>query len=116
MLRNRYRGVLSAAMMMAVAWVLAGSAFAATEKPSITSFTPTSGKTGATVTITGKDLIGTTAIEIGGVTATFKIGSTTRITAIVPKDGKTGKIHVTTTPPPGVTANTATSAKSFTVT
>jgi len=56
---------------------------------------------GGDVTITGKDLIGTTAIEIGGVTATFKIGSTTRITAIVPKDGKTGKIHVTTTPHPG---------------
>ena len=114
-MRSKYRGVLGAAVLMAMVLTLAGSALAVPVKPSITSITPTSGKVGAKVTITGKNLTGTEAVQIGGITAAFKVGSATKITATVPKKGKTGKITLTTLIPPGPTYY-ATTAKSFTVT
>ena len=114
-MRRRYTGVLGAAMLMALALTLGSSALAAPVKPSITSFTPTSGKVGAKVIITGKNLTGTEAVQIGGMTAAFKVGSATKITATVPKKGKTGKVTLTTLIPPGP-AYYATSAKSFTIT
>ena len=114
-MRSRSRGVLGAVVLMAMVLALAGSALAVAVKPSITSFTPTSGKVGTKLTITGKNLTGTEAVEIGGQPAAFKAGSATRITAIVPKKGKTGKIMLTTLIPPGP-AYYATSAKSFTLT
>ena len=112
---RRYRGVLGVAMLMAMVFALAGSALAALPKPSITSFTPISGKVGAKVTITGKNLGGTEAAHIGGITAAFKVVSATKITVTVPKKGKTGKITLTTLVPPGP-AYYATSAKTFTIT
>ena len=114
-MRSKYRGVLGAALLMAMVLALAGSALAVGVKPSITSFTPTSGKGGTKVTITGKNLTGTEAVQIGGITAAFKVRTATKITATVPKKGKTGKITLTTLIPPGP-AYHATSAKSFTLT
>jgi|SRR5580692_1963740 hypothetical protein len=108
-MRVALKGVLSIALSMAVVAVIAGSALAAAAKPSIASFTPTSGKAGVKVTITGKTLTGVTAVKFDGVTATFAAGSATKITATVPAKGKTGTITVTTK------GGTATSAKSFTV-
>ncbi len=80
--------------------------------PTISSFSPTSGPVGTSVTINGANLTGATAVTFGGVSApTFSVNGTgTRITAIVPSGAVTGKITVTT---PG---GTATSATNFTVT
>lgn len=76
----------------------------------ITSFTPTSGPVGTSVTITGTNLTGVTAVKFNGVSATFTTSTATSVTATVPAGATTGKITVTT---PG---GTATSATDFTVT
>jgi large repetitive protein len=77
--------------------------------PTISSFSPTSGRTGTSVTITGTAFTGATAVRFGGVRASFVINSATQITATVPVGAVTGKISVTT---PG---GTGTSSKNFTV-
>ena len=77
--------------------------------PTITSFSPTSGRTGTAVTITGTNFTGATAVRFGGVRASFVVNSSTQITATVPVGAVTGKISVTT---PG---GTGTSAAKFTV-
>ena len=56
-------------------------------QPTITSFAPTTAKSGETVTITGTNLSGTSAVKLGGVAArSFTIVSATEIRAIVGKD------------------------------
>jgi hypothetical protein len=82
----------------------------ATSAPTITSFSPTSGPVGATVTINGTNFTGATSVKFNGVTATFIVNSATKITATVPTGATTGRITVTT---PG---GTATSTADFTVT
>ncbi|MBF9144120.1 IPT/TIG domain-containing protein [Hymenobacter properus] len=93
--------------------VFRGVAFApvaATAAPTITSFTPTSGATGATVTITGTNLTGATAVTLNGVAITgFTVVNGTTITFTVPTGATSGTIAVTT---PG---GTATSTGTFTV-
>lgn len=72
------------------------SGFVFTSKPTITSFTPANAKTGATVTITGTNLSGATAVSFGGVAAsTFTKTSATNIIATV-ATGASGSISVTT--------------------
>ena len=79
--------------------------------PTITSFTPTSGKVGASVVITGTGLTQTTKVTFGGVAATtFTVNSDTQVTATVPTGAITGKIVITTT------GGTVTSSGTFTVT
>ena len=69
--------------------------------PTVTSFSPSSGGNGTTVTITGTSLTGATAVAFGGIpAATFTINSDAQITAGV-GSGATGNITVTT---PGGTA------------
>jgi hypothetical protein len=77
--------------------------------PTISSFSPTSGRTGTAVTIMGTAFTGATAVRFGGVRASFVVNSATQITATVPVGAVTGKISVTT---PG---GTGTSATKFTV-
>ena len=72
--------------------------------PTISSFTPTSGTNGTSVTIAGTNFTGVSAVTFGGVPATsFVVNSVTNITAIV-GIGATGNVSVTT---PGGTVTAA---------
>jgi uncharacterized repeat protein (TIGR03803 family) len=64
--------------------------------PQITSFTPSSGIVGSSVTVNGISLTQATKVTIGGKTASFTVNSDTKVTATVPAGAKTGKIAVTT--------------------
>jgi kumamolisin len=94
------------------AWNLARDAAGGTvsNPPTISSFSPTSGPVGTSVTITGTNFTGATAVKFNGTSASYTVGSATSITATVPTGATTGAISVTTS------AGTATSASSFTVT
>ncbi len=84
----------------------------ATLLPTITSFTPTSGPVGATVTITGTNFSTTPTnniVAFNGTAAVVTASTTTSITTSVPTGATTGTIAVT------VAGNTATSATDFTV-
>ncbi|HSZ15421.1 MAG TPA: IPT/TIG domain-containing protein [Solirubrobacteraceae bacterium] len=64
--------------------------------PAIASFTPSSGITGSSVTITGTAFTGATAVHIDGLAATFTLKSATQIEATVPDGALTGTVTVTT--------------------
>ena len=79
--------------------------------PTISGFSPSFGLVGTSVTLTGSDLTGATAVSFHGTAATnFTVDSATQITAIVPAGATSGTIAVTT--PDG----SATSSGTFTVT
>ena len=79
--------------------------------PVISGFTPGTGTTGTTVTITGVNFTGATAVSFNGTSApSFTVDSSTRITTLVPSGATTGTISVTTL------GGTATSSSNFTVT
>ncbi len=79
--------------------------------PTITSFNPASGCSGAgtTVTIDGTNFNGASAVNFNGTSASFSIVSNTQISAVLPAGATTGVITVVTA------GGTATSATSFTV-
>lgn len=91
--------------------------------PLITSFSPTSGVAGTTVTITGTGFTGVTSVHFGGMpAASFVVNSSTSITAVT-ANGSSGNVEVETAagnavkawftfipPPPTITAFTPTSA------
>ena len=82
---------------------LAGFTFISTV-PTISSFTPTSGKTGQIVTITGTNFTGATSVSFGGTAASaYNVVSATSITATVAA-GTTGSVSVTTTSGTGTLA------------
>jgi IPT/TIG domain len=90
--------------------VTSGIVQGAAAMPTITSFTPTAGPVGTSVTITGTNLTGATSVKFNGVSATITSNTATQIKTKVPTGATTGPITVTT-------ANgTATSATNFTVT
>lgn len=76
--------------------------------PTISSFTPTSGGPGTTVTITGTNFTGATAVSIGTLAVTnYTVVSATTITLVLPTTtGVTGAISVVT--PGGTATSTAT--------
>ena len=83
---------------------------AASTVPTITSFTPTSGQVGTTVTITGTNFTGATAVSFNSIAASsFTVNSATQITATVAASSTTGAVRVTTG------GGTATSSTNFTV-
>ena len=119
--------------------LLSGTAFSAIKAkgdPTITNFTPKSGKIGTKVTITGTNFLGASGVtsvagppspvgfvRFGTVTAIkWAIKSDTSIVATVPKGAKSGKIsvHVPATSNTDVSneapSKTGTSKSSFTVT
>jgi len=78
--------------------------------PSVSSFTPVSGKPGALIRISGANFAVVTGVMFGGVRAKFFDAlSLTNLTSLVPVGAKSGKISVITT---GGTGN---SSASFTV-
>ncbi len=84
-----------------------------TPLPTITSFNPTSGPIGTSVTIIGtnfRDISDDNIVMFNGAEAEVTASATTSITAIVPFGGTTGPITVT------VDGNTATSDTDFIVT
>ena len=86
------------------------SNFAVVNPPTITSFSPTSGPAGTTVTISGTSFTGATAVAFNGLSASFSVTSDTVIQSIVPAGAASGPVSVTTS------GGTATSASNFTVT
>jgi kumamolisin len=78
--------------------------------PTVTSFSPTSGAVGTSVSLTGTNFTGATAVRFNGTSATFTVNSATSISTSVPTGATTGPISVTNA------SGTGTSATSFTVT
>jgi subtilase family serine protease len=79
--------------------------------PTVTSFSPTSGAVGTSVTINGTNFTGVTAVKFNTTAATtYTVNSATKITATVPSGATTGPISVSNGD------GTGTSASSFTVT
>ena len=60
----------------------------------ISAFTPTHGKVGSSVAITGSGFTGASAVKFNGAAAVFTVTSDTAITATVPAAASTGKITV----------------------
>jgi cytochrome c peroxidase len=80
-----------------------------TVTPAVTSFAPASGGSGTSVTITGTNFTGATAVRFNGAPATFTVSNSGTVTTTVPAGATTGPITVITLD------GTATSAASFTV-
>jgi hypothetical protein len=77
--------------------------------PAIIDFSPTNGVVGTSVTISGANFTGATAVYFNGTNAGFTVNSNSQITATVPTNATTGLISVVT--PKG----TAFSSNNFTV-
>jgi hypothetical protein len=76
--------------------------------PTVTSVSPSAGPPvgGTSVTITGANFAGTTAMTFGAAAATFTVNSATTITATAPA-GSAGTVDVTVTTPSGTSATNA---------
>ena len=90
---------------------------------SITSFTPTSGGSGTSVTIAGNNFTGATVVQFGTTNAqSFTVVSATSITAVVPNLGTSNAaVTITVTAPGGTSTSTSnfsynTSASQSTIT
>src|SRR6266513_2857894 len=77
-------------------WTSDPVAITVSNPPTITSFTPASGPVGTTVTISGTNFTGATAVTFNGTNATFTVIAATSIQAAVPAGATTGPISVTT--------------------
>ncbi|MBB6732830.1 IPT/TIG domain-containing protein, partial [Cohnella zeiphila] len=91
---------------------MAAEGFTYFASPTITSLSPTTGSNagGTSVTITGTDFTGATAVTFGGTpAASFQVDSATQITAVAPA-GSAGPVDVVVTTPGG----SATAAGGFT--
>jgi hypothetical protein len=64
--------------------------------PAITSFSPTSGKPGTSVTVTGARFTGATSLTFAGTPANLSVTSDTAIQTTVPPDADSGPVSVTT--------------------
>jgi len=81
--------------------------------PGVTGINPTGGAVGATVTITGTNLTGVTAVKFSSnVTASFTVNSATQITATVPAGAVTGAITISKTGCSDIQTNTFTVSSS----
>src|SRR5436305_367344 len=81
-----------------------------TPAPTISSFSPTSGGVGTTVTVNGTNFTGATSVKFNGQSASFSVISSISISASVPNCSSSGTVPVTTA------GGIGTSAGPFTVT
>ncbi len=75
--------------------------------PTISSFTPTSGAAGTTVTVTGTNFdtaAGATTVKLNGVTATATVTNDTSLAFTVPAAAASGKVTATTSTGTGTSA------------
>ncbi|WP_162303814.1 Ig-like domain-containing protein [Paracnuella aquatica] len=92
------------------------ASFSSALPPAITSFAPTSALAGATITITGTNLTGATAVYINDVAVnSFTVVSATSITAVVANNNTTGKIKITTAGGTSITTGNFTVLKNPTI-
>ena len=80
------------------------SAISVLPPPTITSFSPSSGTPGTTVTITGTNLSGATKVTFNGKSGSISSDTASTIMAVVPVGATTGPIEVTA---PGGSATSA---------
>jgi parallel beta-helix repeat protein len=82
--------------------------------PAVTAISPATGSTtgGTTVTITGTNLAGATAVKFGGVAATIQSNTATQIVVISPV-GAAGTVDVTVTSAAGTSAASTTDKFSY---
>ena len=112
--RPVFRGGLLAAGLASLALLCTASALAMgtnTYPPTITNFTPQAQSSGQIqpVTVTGTGFLGTSVVTVGGIPATFTVGSDTTLVLAVPPELETaGAITVTTN------SGSATSTAKFT--
>ncbi|NUQ63491.1 MAG: IPT/TIG domain-containing protein [Pirellulales bacterium] len=85
------------------------ASFAVLLPPEITAFTPASGQAGTEVTISGRNLTGTTQVLFNGTAAVYTVDSDSQLRATVPDGATTGPIQLTNG------GGTQTSATPFTV-
>ena len=88
--------ILVAALAVGALLTASGGVAATGQAPTITSFTPTSGTAGTSVTITGANFTGATAVAFNDTAATYTVASDTQINATVPSGASSGAITVTT--------------------
>ena len=73
--------------------------------PTVSSFNPSIGGAGSSVTVNGANFTGTTQVQFGGVAASsFAVADDTKLTALVPSGAITGVITVINTVGPGGSA------------
>jgi hypothetical protein len=87
---------LAAAAIFAGMMGIAATAAAAQAPPVISSFSPTSGLAGTTVTISGSNLENATSLLVGGVKASITSDGSSAIQATIPAGATTGVLTVTT--------------------
>lgn len=106
---NRSKALMST-LWTSICMLSATALLAFTSAPTITSFTPTNGKVGDSVIISGTYLTGASTVKFNGIVSTSITNVTaTSLKATVPATATTGKIQVVT---PG---GTATSIDDYTV-
>jgi len=110
--RRRAAEISATFLLIGILVALPGADAAFAAAPTISSFSPTSGPVGTSVTIHGNNFSGpdVTSVSFNGTSATFTIDNAQRITATVPAGATTGPIAVTSLD------GTATSSTNFTVT
>ena len=86
--RNAGVGAETANGVATLAWA------ATTLQPALTSFSPLAGVAGSTVTLTGANFTGVTAVQFNGINATFSVTNATTITATVPSAATNGPITI----------------------
>ncbi len=64
------------------------------QAPVISSFTPSSGSPGTSVTLTGSNFSGISFVSFNGISANFTVNSPAQITATVPNNATTGSLFV----------------------
>jgi hypothetical protein len=110
--RKRAAEISATFLLIGILVALPGADAAFAAAPTISSFSPTSGPVGTSVTIHGNNFSGpdVASVTFNSASATFMIDNAQRITATVPAGATTGPIALTS--PDG----TATSSTNFTVT